>query len=81
MVVVVADKGINVSQDDYELLEEVNKLQPHELIAYAAKRAERIVSNTQGESWDDPEEWQMDAVELAHAVYRLKEIGRSASGK
>lgn len=59
---------------EYELLEEVNELPADKLKDYMLRCAERIVRNTQGESWDDPEEWQMEAVELAHAVYRfLKE--------
>lgn len=64
---------------EYELLESVNALQPHELNQYILPRAECIVANTQGESWDDPEEWMIDAVELAHAVYRMLS-GVSSSG-
>jgi hypothetical protein len=55
----------------YELLEEVEAIPKDQLREYILKRAECIVRNTQGESWDDPEEWQMDAVELAHAIYRM----------
>lgn len=57
--------------DDYELLEEVGKIQEDKLQEYIEKRALTIVRNTQGDSWDDPEEWQIDAVELAHAVVRF----------
>ena len=56
---------------EYELLESVQALQPHELKQYALSRAECIVANTQGDSWDDSEEWMIDAVELAHTIYRL----------
>lgn len=55
-----------------KLLPEVVAIPPAELSAYILKRAERIVRNTPGDtdSWDDPESYQMDAVELAHAVMR-----------
>ena len=56
---------------DYELLEEVAQLPEEQLKEYILKRARTIVSNTQGDSWDDPEDYQMDSIELAHAVYRL----------
>ena len=55
---------------DYEVLEEIEAMSLEELPAYIKKRAEKIVRNTQGDSWDDPE-WEMDAVELAHALYRM----------
>ncbi len=54
-----------------ELLPEVTALKGEELLGYIHKRAVLIVENTQGDSWDDPEEWSMDAAELAHAVVRL----------
>lgn len=56
---------------DYEVLEEIEAMPLEELPAYIKKRAETIVRNTQGDSWDDSEEWQMDAVELAHALHRM----------
>lgn len=59
--------------EDIRLLPEVTKLPRVELRAYALKRARRIVRETPGDSdvWCDPEEWQSDAIELAHAVARL----------
>lgn len=70
--------------DDLRLLNEVIALPASELVKYVHQRAANIVSNTpesldgDGESWDDPEEWQMDAIELAHAVVRLLREGRVA---
>ena len=58
-----------------ELLEQVEGLAADQLIEYAQQRADRIVRYTQGDSWDDPEEWQTEAVELAHAFYRMKRDG------
>lgn len=59
--------------EDIRLLPEVTKLPQSELRAYALTRARRIVRETPGDSdaWCDPEEWQGEAVELAHAVARL----------
>lgn len=54
-----------------ELLPEIEALKPEEVRPYIQARANTIVHNTQGDSWDDPEEWQLEAVELAHAVSRL----------
>ena len=58
---------------DSHLLAEVRALSPEELRAYALSRAEMIVRNTRADcdSWDDPEEWQSEAAELAHAVVLL----------
>jgi len=55
------------------LLPEVTELPRVELRAYVLKRARRIVRETPGDSdaWCDPEEWQSEAIELAHAVTRL----------
>ncbi len=53
-----------------QLMESVLAVREPELEAYIKRRAENIVSNTQGDDWDDPEDWQSDAVELAHAVVR-----------
>lgn len=53
-----------------ELMDEVEALDKKDLIGYIKERAELIVSNTQGDEWDDPEAWQIDAAELAHAVVR-----------
>lgn len=59
--------------ETFRLLPEVTELPRVELRAYALQRARRIVRETPGDSdaWCDPEEWQSDAVELAHAVARL----------
>jgi hypothetical protein len=57
--------------EEYELLEDVMEVPKEDLRDYILKRAECITRNTQGDSWDDPEDWQMDAVELAHAVMRF----------
>lgn len=54
-----------------DLLPEIEALKPEEVRPYIQARADTIVRNTQGDSWDDPEEWQLEAVELAHAVSRL----------
>lgn len=54
-----------------DLMPEVQAVPTDELKEYIRERAETIVSQTQGDSWDDPEEWQIEAVELAHAVMRL----------
>ncbi len=59
---------------DPVLLPEVLALPPMELIAYIRVRAENIVARTPGTedaSWDDPEDYQLAAIELAHAVHRL----------
>ena len=56
--------------EDMKLMDEVESLADCELRDYIRRRAEKIVRNTQGDSWDDPEEWQLDAAELAHAVFR-----------
>jgi hypothetical protein len=56
---------------EYKLPENIEALQPHELKKHALGRAECIVANTQGDSWDDPEDWMIEAVEPAHVVYRL----------
>lgn len=61
--------------DELELLEDVLKLNSDTIREYIRERAETIVENTQGDSWDDPEEWQSEAVELAHAVHRLFKEG------
>lgn len=53
-----------------ELMDEVEALTDKELVSYITTRAEMIVSNTQGDDWDDSDEWQIDAAELAHAVVR-----------
>jgi hypothetical protein len=58
-----------------KLLPEVEALSREDLKAYACERAERIARQTPGvpagAAWDDPEEWQADAAELAHAVVLL----------
>ena len=56
------------------LLDSVNELKVSELKAYALERALRIALQTPGgenQSWDDTEDWLIDAAELAHAVVRL----------
>lgn len=55
-----------------KILEEVAAVPLEGLNEYIRKRAEEIVRATQGDSWDDPEDWQISAVELAHAVFRQK---------
>ena len=60
-----------MKNEEYELLEEVNALPLDQLKEYIFKRAQTIVRHTQGDSWDDPEEIELDSVELGHAVYRL----------
>lgn len=62
-----------VQSEDMKLLPEVAKLLPDELRTYALKRARSIVRETPGDSdtWCDPEEWESDAVELAHAVVKM----------
>ena len=59
--------------EEIKLIFEVTNLPRTELRAYALKRALRIVQGTPGDSdaWCDPEDWEEDAVELAHAVARL----------
>ena len=64
-----------MASEDYVLVEDVEDLSPADLIKYATAKAERIVRNTQGESWDDPEEYQLDSIELAHAFYRMVRDG------
>lgn len=54
-----------------KLLDEVEAVGQDELREYIRRRAVRIVRDTQGDSWDDPEDWALEAVELAHAVVRL----------
>ncbi len=41
-----------MAKSDDELLKTVEELQPHELRAYIEQRANCIVRNTQGDSWD-----------------------------
>lgn len=57
--------------NDYQILEDIESLPKESLESYILERASIIVRNTQGDSWDDPEDWQIEAVELAHAAYRL----------
>ncbi len=63
---------VTLETGDIPLLPEITRLPRVELRAYALKRARRIVRETPGDSdaWCDPEEWQSEAVELAHAVAR-----------
>lgn len=56
---------------DQVIMNEVARVGQSDLIGYIQSRAAHIVSQTQGESWDDTEEWMVDAAELAHAVVRL----------
>ena len=56
------------------LMPEVADMPLAELHEYALRRAKTIVAATPGDdgaSWDDPEEWQDAAAELAHAFIRL----------
>lgn len=53
-----------------EILQEVRELPRESLSCYILDRASLIVSQTQGDSWDDPEEWALAAAQLAHAVWR-----------
>jgi hypothetical protein len=71
-----ADRDSKIRQFRTEIARmqpEVTALPRVELRAYALKRARRIVRETPGDSdaWCDPEEWQSEAIELAHAVARL----------
>jgi len=55
------------------LLKGVKALPREDLESFIAERAKRIVEQTpgNGDAWDDPEEWQDEAVELAHAGIRF----------
>jgi hypothetical protein len=59
-----------------KLLPEVMSMTGNELMKYALARAKMIAKDTPGDSdsWDDPESWQAEAVELAHAIVRLSEV-------
>lgn len=57
-----------------EIMPDVAALPVDQLSAYALERAKIIARETQGDSWDDPEEWLGAAAELAHAVVRLSQI-------
>jgi len=57
------------------LMPEVAEMPLDQLREYAIERAKAIVRATPGDdgaSWDDPEEWQDAAAELAHAFIRLQ---------
>jgi len=54
-----------------DLLEEIEAIALEEVRPYIQTRSDAIVLATQGDCWDDPEQWQLEAVELAHGVYRL----------
>jgi hypothetical protein len=63
------------SDDIFILMPEVAEMPLDELRKYALERAETIARATSGDdgaSWDDPEEWQDAAAELAHAFIRLQ---------
>jgi hypothetical protein len=57
----------------------VESLGAREATLELLKRAERIARNTRldVDSWDDPEEWQTEAVELAHGFIALVKYGKS----
>jgi hypothetical protein len=65
-----------MSNDEiFALMPEVAEMPLDELRKYALERAKTIVRATPGDdgaSWDDPEEWQDAAAELAHAFIRLQ---------
>lgn len=51
-------------------LENLHELNDADLLQQIREDSRRIVSETplDEESWDDPEEWQLEATRLAHAV-------------
>jgi hypothetical protein len=61
-----------------KILDEVMQVPVEQLPSYIENRARKIVAETQGDSWDDPEEWQLEAVELAHAVTRAIDLAKDA---
>ena len=69
-----------MNDDVLVLMPEVAEMPLDELREYALKRAKTIVRATPGDegaSWDDPEEWQDAAAELAHAFIRLQDAQAS----
>jgi hypothetical protein len=50
---------------------EIAQLDPAAATTLVVSHAKYIVQKTQGQEWDDPEEWATEAAELAHAVLRL----------
>ena len=59
-----------MGEEKLKLLEEVEAVPTEELANYTFKRARLVVERTQGDSWNDPEEYQIETIELAHAVFR-----------
>lgn len=58
-----------------DLLDDVEHQSKASLVQYALQRAELIVRRTQGDSWDDPEDYMSESVELAHAFVRMMREG------
>lgn len=58
-----------------KLVDEVELLPVEYLSSYIQKRARIIVEATQEDNWDDPEEWTCEAVEMAHALFRMNRDG------
>lgn len=54
-----------------QLMEEVEALSKDELVEQIKTLAKGITKETQGDSWDDPEQWQLEAAVLAHSVVKL----------
>lgn len=67
------------SDDDADC--EFGDLSEPEQREYMLERAQLIADRTpDGEDWDDPDEWQLDAAELAHAVVRFLEGPTRSAG-
>ncbi len=61
--------------EEYVLMEDIEAMSPENLMKHAQKCAELAVSKTQGDSWDDPEDYEIELIELAHAFFRMKRDG------
>jgi hypothetical protein len=59
----------------------VEKLGARQATLELLKRAERIARDTRldTDSWDDPEDWQLEAAELAHGFIALIKYGNPKS--